>query len=95
MNPELPPLDPGLIEDLKYVLRSERYQPAEDSGQSNQEDYPVSPKYFERLLRESVQEALVRTFHPKAESNDGKEEMKGFVQKQWRESSRRRSLTRR
>lgn len=39
----------------------------------------VSPTNFDRLLRESVQEALVRAFHPEADCNEAKEAMKDIL----------------
>lgn len=79
-NPELPPLDPGFIENVKYVLRSEGVPTRVTvAAEVIKKTTHLSPKNLDRLLREGVREALVRAFPPDIESNDTEEEMKDFV----------------
>lgn len=69
-NPELHPLDPGFIQDVKYVLGSKGVSTRVTiAAEVIKRKTHVSPKNFDRLLRESVHEALVRGFNPDAQSN--------------------------
>lgn len=78
-NPELAPLDPGSVEDFKYVLRSEGALTCVTIAAEVINRTHVSPTNFRRLLWESVPEARVRSFNPGAESNETKEKKRDYV----------------
>lgn len=63
-------MDPGFIEDVKYVLCSEGVPTCVTIAvEVIKRTTHVSPKNFNWLLTESVQEALVRAFHADDEWN--------------------------